>query len=102
MLADVVEGATRAMSEPTPSRIETVVNEMAMKRLLDGQFDQCDLTMKELKQIEVSLIKSLCGMYHGRIKYPKMETLAGRTGKVVPAKETAPEHPHEKSEHDPI
>ncbi|MBN1437708.1 MAG: HDIG domain-containing protein [Sedimentisphaerales bacterium] len=73
MIADAVEGATRAMQEPAPSRIENVVREIVMKRLLDGQFDNCDMTLKDLKKIEVSLIKSLCGMYHGRITYPKSE-----------------------------
>jgi cyclic-di-AMP phosphodiesterase PgpH len=73
MLADAVEGASRAMQEPTPSRIENVVTDMAMIRLQDGQFDECDLTMRELHQIEESLVKSLCGMYHGRIAYPKQE-----------------------------
>ncbi len=70
MLADAVEGATRAMKEPTPSRIENIVHLMAMKRLQDGQFNECDLTMKELNRIETSLTKSLCAMYHGRIAYP--------------------------------
>lgn len=73
MLADAVEGATRAMQEPTPSRIEIVVHTMAMKRLQDGQFDLCDLTMRQLHFIEKSLIKSLCAMYHGRIAYPKTD-----------------------------
>ncbi len=75
MLTDAVEGATRAMQEPTPSRIESVVRNMAMKRLQDGQFDDCDLTMRQLKIIEASLVKSLCGMYHGRISYPKNDKL---------------------------
>ena len=70
MLADVVEGATRAMKDPTPSRIESLVHSMAMKRLQDGQLNDCDLTMRELALIENSLIKSLCAMYHGRISYP--------------------------------
>jgi len=74
MLADAAEGAIRSMSEPTPSRIEAVVNEMAMSRLQDGQFDECDLTMRDLKRIELSLTKSLCGMYHGRVAYPKPQT----------------------------
>ncbi|MBN1764648.1 MAG: HDIG domain-containing protein [Sedimentisphaerales bacterium] len=73
MLADAVEGATRAMKDPTPSRIESLVHTMAMKRLQDDQFDDCDLTMRELHLIEESLVKSLCGMYHGRIAYPKQE-----------------------------
>jgi len=41
-----------------------------MKRLLDGQFDESELTMRELELIERSLVKSLLGLYHGRIQYP--------------------------------
>ena len=78
MLTDAVESATRAMQDPTPNRIENVVREVDMKRLQDGQFDECDLTMRELHLIENSLIKSLCGMYHGRIAYPKQEKLEKR------------------------
>ncbi len=70
MLADVVEGATRAMKDPTPSRIESLVHKMVMIRLQDDQLNDCDLTMRELGQIEHSLVKSLCAMYHGRISYP--------------------------------
>lgn len=70
MLCDGVEGAVRAMPEPTPGRIESVVTEIAQKRLLDGQFDECELTLRELASIEKSLIKSLCGIYHARIEYP--------------------------------
>lgn len=70
MLCDAVEGAVRAMTEPTPTRIETVVDEIAEKRLTDGQFDECDLTFSELAEIRKSLVKSLCSLYHGRIAYP--------------------------------
>jgi membrane-associated HD superfamily phosphohydrolase len=70
MLADAVEGASRALAEPTPARIESLVHDIAMKRLLDGQFDQCSLTLRELATVEDSLIKSLTAVYHGRIKYP--------------------------------
>jgi cyclic-di-AMP phosphodiesterase PgpH len=58
------------MTEPTASRVETLVHDLALKRLLDGQFDECDLTMKELDQIERSMVKTLLGIYHGRIAYP--------------------------------
>src|SRR5262249_19518698 len=74
MIADAVEGASRALSEPTPSRIEHLVHEIAMRRLLDGQFDECGLTITELSRIEDSLTKSLTAMYHGRIKYPEPRT----------------------------
>ena len=74
MVADAVEGASRALSEPTPKRIERLVHDIAMKRLLDGQFDESGLTFTELSRIEDSLTKSLIAMYHGRIKYPEQRT----------------------------
>lgn len=70
MLADSCESACRAMEEPNASRIEALVHDMAMKRLLDGQFDECDMTFRELELIEKSLVKSLLGLYHNRIAYP--------------------------------
>ena len=70
MLADCCESACRAMQEPNPARIEQLVHDLAMKRLLDGQFDESELTMRELELIERSLVKSLLGLYHGRIAYP--------------------------------
>jgi len=70
MLADAVESACRALTEPTPARIERLVKELAMKRLLDGQFDECGLTLQELRTVEDSLVKSLTAIYHGRVKYP--------------------------------
>jgi putative nucleotidyltransferase with HDIG domain len=73
MLCDGVEGAVRAMAEPTPNRIEAVVSDIIQKRLVDGQFDECDLTFRELAEIEKSLVKSLCGIYHSRIVYPEKD-----------------------------
>ena len=49
--------------------------------LQDGQFDNCDLTMRDLHLIEQSLVKSLCAMYHGRIAYPKTETASKNKNK---------------------
>ena len=74
MMADAVESASRTLSDPTPKRIESLVHEVIMKRLLDGQFDESSLTLTEIRTIEESLIKSLIGIYHGRIKYPEQQT----------------------------
>jgi cyclic-di-AMP phosphodiesterase PgpH len=74
MLADAVESASRALVEPTPARIEGLIHDIAMKRLLDGQFDQCALTLCELALIEDSLVKSLTAVYHSRLKYPDQQT----------------------------
>ncbi len=70
MLCDGVEGAVRAITDPTPSRIESVVHKIVMDRLNDGQFDDCDITLKQIRSVEESLVKSLCGIYHGRVAYP--------------------------------
>ncbi|MDC0935776.1 HDIG domain-containing protein, partial [Pirellulales bacterium] len=74
MLSDAVESASRVLKEPTPSRIENLVEELTMKRLLDGQFDESGLTLEEVRKIGESLVKSLTAVYHGRVKYPDQET----------------------------
>jgi cyclic-di-AMP phosphodiesterase PgpH len=74
MMADAVESASRTLVDPTPARIEGLVHELARKRLLDGQFDECGLTLRELSLIEESLAKSLTAVYHSRIKYPDQAT----------------------------
>jgi cyclic-di-AMP phosphodiesterase PgpH len=74
MLADAVESASRTLTEPTPARIASLVHELAMKRLLDGQFEECGLTLEELGLVEQSLVKTLTAVYHGRVKYPDQRT----------------------------
>ena len=73
MLADCVESATRALGDPSPAQIEGLVRDLTMRRLLDRQFDECDLTMKDLELVQRSLIKTLAGIYHGRIPYPQQQ-----------------------------
>ena len=74
MLADAVESASRTLSEPTPKRIQSLVNDIALKRVLDGQFDECGLTMSEINVVKESLVKSLLAVHHGRIKYPDQKS----------------------------
>jgi len=74
MLADAVESASRSLVEPTPARLESLVRDIAEKRLRDGQFDESGLTLRELRVIQDSLVKSLTAVYHGRIKYPDQKT----------------------------
>jgi putative nucleotidyltransferase with HDIG domain len=74
MVADAVESASRTLSEPTPARLEGLVRDLIEKRLRDGQFDECGLTLSEISEIRDSLIKSLIGIYHGRVKYPEQRT----------------------------
>ncbi len=71
MLADSVEGATRTLREPAPSRIENLVSSITQKKVDDGQFDECPLTLQQIRSIESSLVKSLNAMYHARVRYPE-------------------------------
>lgn len=70
MIADACESACRTLTEPTPRRIESLVDSIVMRRLLDGQFDECALQMSDIRKIQDSVTKSLTAIYHGRIKYP--------------------------------
>lgn len=71
MIADAVESASRTLTDPTPKRLETLVHAITMKKLLDRQFDECSLRLNEIRIVEQSLVKSLIGVYHGRIRYPE-------------------------------
>ncbi|UUO05689.1 HDIG domain-containing protein [Blastopirellula sp. J2-11] len=73
MIADMIESASRTLVDPTPARIENLVEELTMKRLLDGQFDESGLTLSELRKIQDSVTKSLTAVYHGRVKYPSQQ-----------------------------
>ncbi len=70
MLSDAVESICRTLDEPNASRIESIVKDVIAKRLKDGQFDDCEITMRELHLVEKSLIRTLLGIYHARIAYP--------------------------------
>ena len=83
MLADAVEAASRILTEPTPKRIETHVQNIIEHIFLDGQLDECELTLKDLHAIQKSFIAILIGMFHHRIQYPEKMTHDG-TDKRLP------------------
>lgn len=78
-IADAVEAAVRSIGKPTPSRIEAIVQKIIQDRLEDGQFDECDLTLKELDIIAKSMLETLQGIFHQRIKYPEDISTRGAT-----------------------
>ena len=69
MLADVVEAASRTLENPTPARIQGLVQNLINKIFSDGQLDNCELTLKDLHLIAKSFIKILTGIHHHRIEY---------------------------------
>ena len=73
-LADIVESASRSLEKPTPQKVEQLVNELIEERIADGQLDECDLTLGELRVIAKRFRFTLMTMLHTRIAYPKHES----------------------------
>ncbi|WP_338470291.1 HD family phosphohydrolase [Niallia sp. XMNu-256] len=71
-IADSVEAAVRSMSKPTHEQIENLVRKIISDRLQDDQFNECDLTLKELEKVAETLCETLKGIFHSRIEYPEM------------------------------
>lgn len=68
-LADAIESASRTLDKPSASRIEAMVDDIIQNRMVDGQLDECELTIAELARVKASFCKTLLGMMHTRIKY---------------------------------
>ena len=75
MLADAVEAATRTLSDPTPARIKGIVQRIINNIFLDGQMEECELTLKDLQKIEESFSRILTAIFHQRIDYPVLTPL---------------------------
>jgi len=84
MLADVVEAASRTLENPTPSRIQGLVQNLINHIFSDGQLDECELTLKDLHKIARSFNQILNGIHHHRIEYPEKRATAGENGKGRP------------------
>jgi cyclic-di-AMP phosphodiesterase PgpH len=71
LLADCVEAASRTLVDPTPARIQGLVQKIINNIFMDGQLDECELTLKNLHEIAKSFNQILSGIYHHRIDYPE-------------------------------
>ncbi len=71
MLADAVEAASRTLTDPTPARIQGMVQKLINNIFIDGQLDECDLTLKDLNLIAKSFNRVLSGSFHHRVDYPE-------------------------------
>jgi len=72
LLADGVEAATRALTDKTPTKIRGVVEKMINNNFTDGQFDDCELTLKDLHDTADAFTNILVAIYHQRIEYPDL------------------------------
>lgn len=70
MLADSIEAAARSLDEPTPTRLQSIVQNVVHRKFADGQLDECNLTLRDISRVENAFIRILLGIYHQRIDYP--------------------------------
>ncbi len=80
MLADGVEAAARTVQDPTPAKLQGVVQKIINKIFASGELDECELTLKDLHEIAKSFSRVLTGIYHRRIEYSEP---AEKRAKVV-------------------
>ena len=78
MLADMVEAATRALTDPNPGRVQGTVQRIINKVFSDGQLDDCEITLKDLHEIAKSFNRTLSGIFHSRVEYPDSNLKNGK------------------------
>lgn len=88
MLADSAEAAVRANRPPTQKDLEALIHRIVDERLMDGQLDECDLTLKDLDKIRHAFNTVLQGIFHPRIKYPESEVDAEPEAILEPSSQT--------------
>jgi putative nucleotidyltransferase with HDIG domain len=88
MLSDAVEAASRTILEPTPAKITAMVRAISSDCLRDGQFDRCDLTMRDLSRINEALIRTVTTMFHHRIDYPGFDFNRAKAETRLPRRST--------------
>ena len=89
MLADCVEAASRTLANPTPDRIQGLVQKLINNIFIDGQLDECELTLKNLHEIAKSFTGILNGIFHHRVDYPEPAHKGGDSLRKTEARDPA-------------
>lgn len=74
MLADSTEATSRSLKEITPASIRNLVRKVINEKFIDGQLDECDLTLRDLFRIQESFVHNLMAIFHTRVTYPVKPT----------------------------
>ncbi len=100
LLADSVEGAVRSLDDPNANRIDEIVRKVVNNKFIDGQLDECDLTLKEIEKICSTFTRVLTAMYHTRIKYPEKKNGNGHQPKKPTEANSFKSSPNSKNRRD--
>jgi len=71
MLCDSIEAASRSLKEYTPEAFDAFVENIVAGKMEEGQFEEAEISVKDLGIVKSALKNYLAQMYHGRIAYPK-------------------------------
>lgn len=98
MLADAVEAAARTLTDPTPARIQGLVQRIVNSIFIEGQLSECDLTLKDLHQIAKGFVRVLTAVHHHRVDYPgyKFEEVKKKEGEKKGDGDTDSKSPKEE------
>jgi cyclic-di-AMP phosphodiesterase PgpH len=105
MLADMVEAATRSLSDHSPARVQGTVQRIINNVFADGQLDDCEITLRDLHEIAKSFYITLSGIYHNRVEYPGANPANikrsgnGDTNKI-PEEDSGSKHPDDKEDNE--
>jgi cyclic-di-AMP phosphodiesterase PgpH len=99
MLADSVEAASRSLKAPTKDNLRRVITDIINANLQDGQLDDCDFSLRELRSAAASFLTVLYAIYHPRIEYPGF-SFEGRKAQG-PAAERPKDKNHDRSPQPP-
>ncbi len=75
MIADAAQAATQSIKNPTPQKVKNMIKAITDQKFNSGQFDECDLTLKELTKIQEAFLPIVAGSLHTRIEYPGQEKM---------------------------
>ena len=73
MVCDSVEAASRSLLDPSRKEFRKMVRLILVKRIVDGQFSECDLSTRDLSKFITALVDALEASFHSRIQYPWQE-----------------------------
>ena len=73
MIADASEAISRTLQSRSPESVDNAVREIIEERMDLDQFDECDITMRDLFAIREAIVGCLTGVYHSRVQYPKLK-----------------------------
>jgi len=95
MMADSVEAASRTLTNPTPAQIQGLVNRLVDSIVADDQFDECEITMRDIRMVKDSFVKVLSGLFHRRIEYPGFDFKeSGSDVEGTPIQNSDPKQPN--------